>query len=117
MKRIVIVVFLLFGYPLFAQGVWLEGELDCGEWLTARKQDKAQFFEHYIVGVVNGLAAGRSREIWRAAGIKISREQLYFWMDSYCQKNPLSDVISGTVKFSDERTNEEFSKKDRFLGN
>jgi len=73
------------------QGIWIEGTLDCGEWVAARKAAMAQYYEHYLLGVLNGLSMGRRVDIWRIQDNKMSREQAYLWMHNYCQSNPLSN--------------------------
>ena len=92
------------------QGIWTEGTVDCGMWVTARKQNSAQAFEGHLLGLLNGLALGRRVDIWRAEGVPMSRDQAYLWMDNYCQSNPLSHVVSGAVMLADEKTNGTFSR-------
>ena len=110
MKRLLF-IFLIFPSLTFAQEIMIEGLVDCGNWLTARQAKTSPYLEHYLIGLINGLALGRNMEIWNANGVKVSREQLFFWMDKYCQKNPLSYVVTGSLEFSDERTNHRFKKK------
>lgn len=113
MKNFIIALTIALSNMTFAQGIWTEGLLDCGGWLNARKENKAQILEAYMVGMVNGMALGRGVEIWRARGIRISEDQLFYWLDSYCQKNPLSRPIEGAFSLADERTNGEFKRKSR----
>lgn len=99
-----------------AEGVSVEGgSLGCGKWLSARRSGASEQYEQYLVGVVSGLALGRWVDVWNAGGLAVSREQFFYWMDAYCQKNPLSMTITGAVDFSDERTKGEFKKKARQL--
>ncbi len=105
MKNLIAITIVLIISNLAAANVAVEGNLDCGAWLDARKSNSSKFFEHYLIGTINGMALGRNIEIWNANGIKVSREQVYFWMDSYCQKNPLSYTITGAFAFANERTN------------
>lgn len=109
---ILICTFMLMPILSFAQesdGILVEGDVDCGEWLSARKVSSASHFETFLIGIVNGLALGREIAIWDAGGLEVSREQLFYWMDAYCEKAPLSNVISGAFGFADERTNGQFT--------
>lgn len=74
-KLIPFLLFLAFSGSPQAQEIFIEGTLDCGEWTNARKKDRAMALEHFLVGVVNGYAIGRSVEIWRGKGLAVSREQ------------------------------------------
>lgn len=111
MKRIFILLFFLAVNSIYAQGVAVQGHLDCGRWLEARKNSNSKHFEHYLLGFVNGLALGRMVDIWNAKGTTISNEQLYYWMDNYCNKNPLNSAITGSFDFANEMTNGEYNKK------
>ena len=75
---------------------------------TRRK--KSEYLEHYVQGTINGLAFGRSVEIWNADGIEVSTDQAFLWLDNYCRQNPLKDTMTGLIIFSDERTKQCFSK-------
>jgi hypothetical protein len=90
--------------PAAAQGVVMEGTLDCGMWVKARNHRTADNLEHYLVGLLNGMVLGSAIEFWRAGGTKVSREQIFLWMDNYCRSTPLSDVIVGAVALMNERT-------------
>lgn len=104
-------VAISFSGAAHAQGISIVGTLDCGQWIGARKQDRAVAFEHFLIGLVNGYAVGRSVEIWRGKGLEVSREQFFIWMDIYCQKNPLTTPLRGTLDFADEMTDGEFSRR------
>ncbi len=73
-----------------AQGptIWIDGVHDCGEWVTARKEDRAQIMQQYALGFLSGMALGRERNFWRDRGVP-SRDAIFVWLDNYCQKNPL----------------------------
>ncbi len=94
-----------------AQSIYVQGTINCGLWLEARKNNNSVHFEHYVLGFVNGLALGRNVDIWRAKGMEISNEQLYYWMDNYCKNNPLKGVVIGAFDFANEMTNDEYRKK------
>ena len=107
MKKLLLITILTFASATCSKAaIWVEGAIDCGSWLSARKTASAQYLEHYLVGTVNGLAMGSALEIWGGTdGIRVNREQLYFWMDGWCQTNPLLGLIAGTFAFANERTN------------
>lgn len=111
MKNKFILVVTLFFYNIATADVMVEGKIDCGMWLDSRKSNQSQSLEHFLLGTVNGLAIGSDIEIWQADGLKVSREQLYYWMDGYCQKHPLSSPITGVLKFANERTNSRYERR------
>lgn len=95
-----------------AQGVLMQGgSLDCGTWLSARKSNTANHFEHYLLGAIDGLALGRLVDVWGGKGGRVTREQFYYWMDNYCEKNPLDMTITAAVNFADEMSNGVFKTK------
>lgn len=112
---VIVVALLSFATPVAHaqnEGVLVEGVADCGLWVSARKQgNRASNLEHFLTGLLNGLALGRGVEFWRASGSQLSREQVYLWMDGYCAKNPLMTVYSGAYSLMDEHTKGAFSKK------
>ena len=91
-------------------GVYVDGTIDCGSWVKARKENRAEYFEHFVIGFVNGLALGRFVEIWQADGIKVTRDQVHLWMDKFCADNPLNSVTAGAMQLANERTRGEFGK-------
>ena len=102
---LVLTLCLFFSYPTQAsKGIVTKGILDCGLWLDARRGNNAISLEHYLVGLINGLALGRGIEIWYAKGIEVNERQLHYWMDSYCARNPMRGVLEGAVEFTKERT-------------
>jgi hypothetical protein len=110
MKKIV-VSFVLFASALAtAQGVVVKGNMDCGAWLDARERKLASNMQSMIVGYVDGLAVGRSVEIWFGKNPPVNEIQLYFWMDEYCRKKPLSSLSEGALEFANEVTNGRFLK-------
>lgn len=112
MKKIVSTFALMIAVTANAQTapVWIQGTLDCGLWMDGRKSGNASVLEHYVMGTINGMALGRSMEIWNAKGVETTRSQLYYWMDSFCAKNPLKTVVTGLFDFADEKTGGAWSK-------
>lgn len=109
---LVIVMLLMSSVTAGAQGVMTNGgTMDCGKWLSARKSMTANYYEHYLLGIVDGLALGRWVDVWAGKGGQVTTEQFYYWMDAYCEKNPLDMTITGAVNFADEMSNGVFKKK------
>ena len=77
-----------------ASGVTIFGRPDCGLWLSQQREtDKA-----WLLGYVSAISVS---EMGRISGRndpfgKISStEQIFVWMNNYCQKNPLKNVGDG----------------------
>jgi hypothetical protein len=98
--------------PTRYPAVLLEGgEIDCGLWAKARKEPppSAVILEGNVIGFLNGLSIGESREFW-GYGLpqsplpggrgesSITRDSVYLWLDKYCNENPLSSVYVGAIQ-------------------
>ena len=110
MMKLLFITILMCINAVYAQdSVQQQNSVDCGLWLKSRKTNSAQYLETFLTGTVNGMAFGAWLEIWRGTdGVLVSSEQLFFWMDNWCQKNPLKNTAEGTVVFANERTNGAF---------
>jgi len=77
-----------------AQTVTSIGRPDCGLWLSKQREtDKA-----WLLGYVPAISVSEMGRISGASDpfSKISStEQVFVWMNNYCQKNPLKDVGAG----------------------
>ncbi len=91
------------------------GMVDCGLWVKARKQGTALALENYLVGLMNGMAVASSIEFWNAGGIPVSQEQVFLWMDKYCEHLPLSNVLAGSSDLMNERTGNAYQNLVRSL--
>jgi hypothetical protein len=92
------------------QTIWVDTSDGCGEWTKARKLKRSSPHEARLVGLIDGMAVGRVIEIWKAPGGPTGREQLYVWMDQYCQANPQSRIVIGAEEFANERTGGEYRR-------
>jgi hypothetical protein len=92
------------------QKMWVETSENCGEWMKARKLKRSSPHEARLVGLIDGMAVGRMIEIWKAPSGPTGREQLYVWMDQYCQANPQSRIVIGAEEFANERTGGEYRR-------
>ena len=97
------------------QRIWVETPEDCGDWVKARKLKRSSPHEAHLVGLLNGMAIGRMIEIWKAQGNPMSKEQVYLWMDKYCESNPLSRVVIGAEELANEKTNGEYRRLQKNL--
>jgi hypothetical protein len=97
------------------QKIWVETPEDCGDWVKARKLKRSSPYEAHLVGLLDGMAIGRMIEIWKAQGNPMSKEQVYSWMDKYCQANPLSRVVIGAEELANETTNGEYRRLQKNL--
>jgi hypothetical protein len=96
-------------FALFAEiahsEIVVEGQADCGLWDKARQEKRSAVLEHYVLGFLNGMAMGTDTEFWRPPNaLPISRDAVFLWMDGYCRKEPLSQIITGAHRLFRERS-------------
>ncbi|MBY3301492.1 hypothetical protein HFO04_01540 [Rhizobium laguerreae] len=115
MKQVYLAVFALtcLSSPAASRpaGVSTEGMLNCAQWAGARKVRASNVYETYLLGLLNGLSLGSGTEFWFAKGKEVKREQVFYWMDIYCQVHPLSEVVTGAVALVNENTGNEYSRR------
>jgi hypothetical protein len=91
---IAIVVSTFLIQPSFGAAVF--GEADCGQWITKDSKfiasDRA-----WLLGYMSGLSVLYEIEGKKGNPLKKinSSDQIFAWMDNYCQKNPLKGVAIG----------------------
>jgi len=97
-KRPLILLLLVCCLATQAFGQATFGGRDCGQWIT-RKKD--QYTELAITGWLVGFMSGLNSMYWLKTN-KVdplnkvnSADQIYLWVDNYCQKNPLSNLSVG----------------------
>ena len=79
-------------------GAWTYGVRDCGQWINRKKDVYAELaITGWLAGYMSGLSRmhalnGRKDDPLRKA---TSADQIFLWMDNYCQKNPLNDLVDG----------------------
>jgi hypothetical protein len=83
--------------------VYIEGQSDCGDWLSSRQNRSAIALEDFVLGMLNGLAMGADAEYWRADGRGISRDAAYFSVDQYCRQHPTDLLITAVATVFKER--------------
>ena len=87
-----------------ANAVEVRGVPDCATWAEAKAlggvlQVASQV---HLMSFLNGLAMATSKDFWIEGG-KITNDQVFFWMDRYCDNNPLKDVTDGAITLWFER--------------
>jgi hypothetical protein len=92
-KLVITMLFLAcnLGQSVFSQTMF--GDVDCGVWLNKKRMpDRA-----WVLGYLSGL--NTMHELNGNSNNPLSKvnsaEQIYVWMDNYCQKNPLNTVGDG----------------------
>ena len=101
----------LISAPTAAQAIiTLEGTISCSEWRKARQDKLSTRYEHFLLGLLNGLSYGSNVDFWRAKVTKPDRDAVYYWMDNYCAGNPLSGIYVGAFKLMNEQTSDAFDK-------
>lgn len=109
MRTLLFTLTFLLPTPLTAETfgnkpVYVEGGIDCGDWLGSRQRKTSVAFEHYVLGMLNGLALGADREFWHADGRAISWDAAYFWVDAHCRSHPTDVLNAAVLTFFKERT-------------
>jgi len=105
MRKLLIIGIALIAFTSPTQSaVYIEGLLDCGQWVDARTKHTSSNFESYLIGYLNGLSLASGVEFWRARGTPISREAVFLWMDNYCKAHPLEQVSDAIFALYTEHT-------------
>ena len=95
--------FAMIGTQAGAQGVRVEYSYSCAQWSAAETEYYTKgLAEGWLVGMINGLGLASDSDFWRTAG-GLEPEQVFFWMDRYCDKNPLGYAVSGIYELMEER--------------
>lgn len=73
------------------------GNSDCGEWINKSNDYRKAWLLGYLSGANAMFEAVRDKRkaVPNPLGSLRSAEQAYLWMNTYCQKNPLSSVADG----------------------
>jgi hypothetical protein len=98
---IAIVVSIFLIQPSFGAAIF--GESDCGQWIAKdAKYDASD--KAWLLGYMSGLSA--MYEVLGKKGNPLNKinssNQIFVWMDNYCQKNPLKSVsVGGLALFAE----------------
>ena len=82
-----------------AEAVEVVGFGTCAVWAEDRRT-RIVYREFALLGMLNGLAYASGKNFWA----NLEPDQVYFWMDRYCDNNPLSNTTDGAIKLMNETT-------------
>jgi hypothetical protein len=74
------------------------GDRDCGQWINRKSNITNKIYqEAWIAGYMTGLSSMNYLNKYEddPLGKINSAEQIFLWMDNYCQKNPLQNLVTG----------------------
>ncbi|MDB4235113.1 hypothetical protein N9828_01320 [bacterium] len=86
-------------------GVTVKAYATCAAWAKDRRSNII-YSEFALIGMLNGLAFTSGRNFWA----NLEPDQVFFWMDRYCDNNPLSNTTDGAIKLMNETTGTTYSK-------
>lgn len=99
MKRInivlnasVIVALLWLGVASQANAytVYGQGTATCGTWIAERERGGYKDMEYWVLGYITAAGYYETNKLKKS-----DRQALRAWIDNYCQKNPLSQLVDG----------------------
>jgi hypothetical protein len=97
-KKVLIFLFIACSLLQPVLGAWTYGVRDCGQWINRKKDAYSELaITGWLAGYMSGLSQmhalnGRKDDPLKKA---TSADQIFLWMDNYCQKNPLNDLVDG----------------------
>jgi hypothetical protein len=94
---------LVFSEMSKAEPVMVVSDVYCIRWTEGRKGKGSKEVESHLIGLLDGLSAGRQIPFWNFKE-GISFQQVYLWMDKYCLENPESNAYFGAYELIDEQT-------------
>ena len=76
-----------------ASAVITFGIPDCGQWVNSKNETR----KAWLLGYMSGLSVMHELNDSKDDPLKKinSAQQIFLWMDNYCQNNPLKDVSDG----------------------
>jgi len=92
-----------------AEPVMVVSDVNCIRWTEGRKGKGSKEVESHLIGLLDGLSAGRQIPFWNFKE-GISFQQVYLWMDKYCSENQESNAYFGAYELIDEQTQGLFKK-------
>lgn len=77
-----------------SQAVETRGAPSCGAWIKQKGTLQGSGSKGWLVGFLTGVAVESDKDL--LAGTE--SDSLFFWVDKYCQENPLNDLaLAGWV--------------------
>jgi hypothetical protein len=92
-----------------AEPVMVASDITCVTWTMGKKDKGAKLAESHLIGLLDGLSAGRQIPFWNFKD-GMSLQQVYAWMDNYCANNPDSSLYFGAYELINEHTEGLFGK-------
>jgi len=90
----------MIGTQAKAQGITVHFAYSCADWAQIRNDGSPTYVsEFWLSGVMTGLALGSGNDLWGS----LKQEQVMFWMDRYCDNNPLGQTVIGAAELMTER--------------
>ena len=100
-----LVAMLLLTQPVFGQTIF--GNSDCGQWMNS----KTEYRKAWVLGLMSGLSVAinlpntvdlptTKQEDW--LGKVNSAEQIFLYIDNYCQKMPLGNTLNASLALFSE---------------
>jgi hypothetical protein len=90
---IAFVTSLIFIHPAISQISTSFGASDCGQWVAKSKSNPA--YRTWLLGYMSGLNSALFTSKNDPLDKINSAEQIFLWMDNFCQRNPLKNVQDG----------------------
>ena len=83
-----------------AQTITVDINYSCASWAEIRNNGSPSYIlEFWLSGLMTGLSLGSGNDLWGS----LNRKQVVFWMDRYCDNNPLSETTLGAATLMLER--------------
>ena len=92
-----------------AEPVMVVSDVYCIRWTEGRKGKASKEVESHLIGLLDGLSAGRQIPFWNFKE-GISFQQVYGWMDKSYAENPDSIDFLGAYELIDQQTQGLFTK-------
>lgn len=103
---IMLLTFVLISQPVFGQAIF--GGSDCGQWISSKAENR----KAWVLGFMSGMSMAThyfgTPTDRKANGDWLdkvnSADQIFLFVDNYCQKNPLRKVESAGMALYIELT-------------
>ena len=103
---VTLATFLLIAQPVFGQAIF--GNFDCGQWVSSKTETR----KAWVLGYMSGMSMATNRLGSTNERIKNgnwldkvnSAEQIFLFIDNYCQKNPLRYIETAGMSLYSELT-------------
>ena len=83
-----------------AQTITVDINYSCASWAEIRNDGSPSYIlEFWLSGLMTGLSLGSGNDLWGS----LNRKQVVFWMDRYCDNNPLAETTIGATTLMLER--------------